>query len=685
MKANMVLLRQICLGFAALILMSVTAMAASSPAYVSERITARLITAENGVATGAESISAALHVELADGWKTYWRSPGAVGYPVEIDWTGSANLKDSTLMWPAPKRFSAFEIENYGYEHAVTFPIKLQMETPGETLVAKGTFNLLVCAELCVPEIFELTVVLPPGNAIDRSSGALIADAVNTLPVDGAVSDIKIEATSLDLDAARLAIALRSEAPFNGLSVIPDLGLDGAFGPPKIALNEGGKSATVSFEILGAPADPPPLELVVTDQTRAAAFVPELGGIVETDSGTASNLGWFFLLAFVGGVILNFMPCVLPVLTIKFASVLKAADQSPARVRTGFLMSALGVLAFMWVLASILLGIRAGGGAIGWGIQFQNPYFLITITAIITLFAANLFGLFEISLPQSMNTKLAGTGTNGSLLGDFSIGALAAVLATPCSAPFLGTAVTFALAGSSVQTMVIFTALGLGLALPYILVAIWPSSVGLLPKPGAWMNQLKWVMGALLIATAIWLLSVISGVIGPFAMALTAACLVGAVLVLAILRSGKTRIALVAATLGIALGLPAAITRPTAPAVSTDAGWVAFGPDDISTLVAEGKTVFVDVTADWCLSCKANKALVLDRSPVADLLTQDDVVAMRGDWTRPDETILSYLKANGRFGIPFNIVYGPTAPNGIPLPELLTSAIVSKAFEDADG
>ncbi len=679
----MPLLRPFLICLFALAALCNPAVAGSSPAYVSDRITARLITAENGVPPQGKVISAALEVTLAEGWKTYWKSPGAVGYPVSIEWDGSANLNDHELLWPAPTRFEAFDIENYGYEKAVTFPIRLQVQSPGDVLVLSAHVNMLVCAELCVPEDFNLSLVLPAGSAIDRASAALIAEAANKLPVAGVQSDITVSAAALSLDDNRLDISLTTASPFSDLSVIPDLGPDAAFGPPQITLSDGGLAAAVGFDILSAPDAPPPLELVITDDTRAAAFAPDTTGTVPTAASKLAELAWFFLLAFIGGVILNVMPCVLPVLSIKFSSVLKAGDQSAARVRSGFVMSALGVMAFMWSLAIILIAIRAGGGSIGWGIQFQNPYFLTVMATIITLFAANMFGQFEIALPQSWNTKLAETGKEGSLGGDFAIGALAAVLATPCSAPFLGTAVTFALAGTAGQTLAIFTALGLGLALPYLAVAFWPQTVRALPKPGAWMNTVRWIMGLLLAATALWLISVLIGVIGWTATLLIAAFLAGAVAVIAF--APKFKAGAVAALIAFALIVPAVMERPAPPIPEVSSTWRGLSPNSISGWVVEGRVVFVDVTADWCLSCKANKALVLDRKPIVDMLSSDHIIAMRGDWTRPDDTILAYLKKNGRYGIPFNIVYGPGAPNGIALPELLTKDAVIKAVNRAGG
>jgi len=563
----------------------------------------------------------------------------------------------------------------------VTFPLRLELEAPGEAVILKTAVNMLVCADLCVPEQFDLSLVLPKGTQIDRDAGALIAQAAQTIPVPGAASDISVSA-ALQADAARLEVVATSETAFGDISVIPDMGLDASFGPPDITLSDGGKTALVGFDVLAAPESPPPLQLVVTDGPRAASFAPELSDAVSPPVAT-SGIAWFFLLAFIGGVILNVMPCVLPVLTIKFASALKARDQSPARVRTGFLMSALGILAFMWCLALVLLAVRAGGGSIGWGIQFQNPYFLTVMVSIVTLFAANLFGLFEINLPQSWNTKMAGSGENKGLGGDFLTGALAAVLATPCSAPFLGTSITFALAGSAVQVMVIFTALGLGLALPYLLVALWPQTVRALPKPGAWMNTIRYAMGLLLLGTALWLLSVIFGVSGGTATAMIAGAMVAMLAVLALLPNGRALA--VAGLAAAALVVPFAAPAPAPLAVQADSSWTAFAEPQIAQEVSAGRVVFVDITADWCLTCKANKSLVLDRPVIVEALGATDVVAMVGDWTRPDDAILSYLKQNGRFGIPFNIVYGPGAPEGIALPELLSKDAVLDALAQARG
>lgn len=661
------------------ILMSVGAgSAASSPVYQSDRITARLITAERGVSEGAESISAALVIELAKGWKTYWKSPGQVGYPPSIEWDGSYNLFSAKMMFPAPLRFRAFDIENYGYETSVTYPLRLLLEQPGAAADLRASVSLLVCEELCVPENFTLDLSLFAESGVDHEDAALVADAIAALPDESGRNGLQLTSVHLDDDRSVLSASLTSDQPLNDPQIFPDLGLEAAFGAPEWQISPDLLSATVRMPVLAVPENFPQLELVLVDEARAASFLPEFSQAAPASSAGVGLLS-IIAMALLGGLILNVMPCVLPVLSIKLTSALKASGQSPARIRAGFAMSALGVLAFMWVLVAILISIRAAGGQIGWGIQFQNPVFLSIMLSIVVLFAANMFGLFEIALPQSWNTRLAQVDGQPGLAGDFATGALAAVLATPCSAPFLGTAVTFALAGSSIEALAVFTALGIGLALPYLLVALRPSLVQALPRPGRWMIFVKWIMGALLALTALWLANVLGGVAGWPVVGIIAA-LLGAGLLATLKSAPVAALAVVAAMI-----LPAFVEPPAARVQSETSNWSAFAPNDVAGLVSGGEVIFIDVTADWCLTCKTNKALVLDQDVVTEALTADGVTMMQADWTRPNDQILSYLQMHGRFGIPFNIVYGPGAPDGIALPEILTRDVVLQAMEDARG
>ncbi|HEX9449353.1 MAG TPA: thioredoxin family protein [Dongiaceae bacterium] len=348
------------------------------------------------------------------------------------------------------------------------------------------------------------------------------------------------------------------------------------------------------------------------------------------------------LVALLGGLILNVMPCVLPVLALKLAGIADHAGAERRAIRASFLATALGIVCAFMILAGALVGLKLSGTAIGWGIQFQQPVFLGVMLLICLGFAANLLGWFEIPMPAFIGGAV--TGLDGTdrhpLMKSFLIGMLATLLATPCSAPFVGTAVGFALSRGGREIFAIFAALGIGLALPYLLVALLPALATWLPRPGRWMTWLKRGLALALIGSALWLGSVLAARLGWLA-------------------------------------------DDSATATETNLAWETFDEARIANLVREGKVVFVDVTAAWCVTCQANKHLVIDRAPVIDQLQQPGVVRMQADWTKPNDAIARYLAAHGRYGIPFNIVYGPAAATGIILPELLSSEVVLKALARA--
>ena len=645
------------------------AQAAQSDIVQAETLTARLLTAEDGVAPDAARVSAGLHLELEEGWKTYWRSPGEVGLPPELDWSGSRNVAGVEILWPAPTRFTAFEIENFGYGGEVLFPLEVALERPGEPARLRVEANLLVCAEICVPETVSLALDLPAGGGIDRASAGLIADWAARVPAaEGAGRAHLGEALTIEVEGA-----------FEDPDVFPELNR-AAFGAPEIRVE--GDRLWASLPLLSAPRGEETLRLTVTDGARALTFEPEAAPAPIAPGARGTGLLAIAAVAFLGGLILNVMPCVLPVLGIKLAGAIAVAGASPGRVRAGFLASAAGIVTFLWALGAAVLVAKAAGLSVGWGVQFQNPAFLALMVAATGLFAANLAGAFEVALPERIGTAL-GRGRPG-LAGDFATGAFAAVLATPCSAPFLGTAVAFALAGGVPEVALVFTMLGLGLASPYLLVAARPSLVRRLPRPGRWMLTVRRVLAAMLLATALWLAWVLSGVAGPGAAAAVAGLVAGSVLVLALgarLRSA----ALPAAAAAVAAAMVAPTLAPAPSGAVSAEVWEPFDRAAIAERVAEGRVVFVDVTADWCLTCKANERLVLGRGAVAEALASDAVLPMRADWTRPDEDIRAYLEEKGRYGIPFYAAYGPGAPGGLALPEVLTPGLVLDALAEAGG
>lgn len=673
-----------------------SAVAAMSDAFSSPAVSARLISVQDGIPPGASTLSAGLDLDLGEGWKTYWRSPGEVGTPPRVDWSGSDNVASVDFLWPAPERFTAFGIENFGYRDDVVFPLLITLERPGEPVRLAAQVNLLTCSEICVPQEFGLTLSLPQGKGIDSAAVDRIARFAATVPVEGEAAAIVEKVATVDAEAAELTVELRSQTPFRAPDVFPELGAGTALGKPDIRLGGGGQVLWVRFPILtlNDSGFQEPVITVTDAGRRAITITPERIATAPSPPFSITRpvpdldeLAWIALIAFIGGLILNVMPCVLPVLSIKLSSAIKHQGRSKADISKGFLASGAGVMAFMWLLATLTFGLQRIGVTVGWGLQFQNPVFLALMFVVLAVFAANLFGAFEITLPGRLQTRLARAGGGHGYGGDFLTGVLASVMATPCSAPFLGTAIAFALTGRGTDIFIVFTSLGLGLAVPYLLVAAMPRLVAYLPKPGRWMLGLKVLLGLLLALTAVWLVWVLIGVAGLTGASAVVILTAILIVVLSVKRFPPllrwTAVVAFAILPLAAAGIPAKQNVPIAATAKHD--WTAFDRADIARRVSRGEVVFVDVTADWCLTCKANKALVIDRDPVAAALRVPGTTMMQADWTRPDETIARYLESFNRYGIPFNAIYGPAAPEGIVLAEVLSASAVIEALEQARG
>jgi len=667
---------------------------------------ARLVAAT--VATGDLAVlPVALEIEMAPGWKTYWRAPGEAGLPPHLDWAQSANLAGATLLWPAPHRFDYFGIGTVGYADHAVLPVDVVPRAIGAGVDLAVRAEVLVCDDVCIPHSFALALALPAGPADPSAEAGLVAQARARVPGDGARAGLALVGAAMA--GPVLEVAVRADQPF----AAPDLLVEGpdevVFGRPEVTLSEGGRLA-----LLRAPAsdalDPkrPPmlgdaaLTLTIVDGERAmeTRLTPGIGPLDLPAAQVAANaaivapgLVAILLLAVLGGLILNLMPCVLPVLSLKLLAVVGHGGGGAGAVRRGFLATSAGILASFLVLASGLVVLKAGGAAVGWGLQFQHPAFILAMAAVVTLFAANLWGLFAIPLPAALGTFAARRGGETGLAGHFLSGAFATLLATPCSAPFLGTAVGFALARGAGEIYAVFAALAVGMALPYLAVAAQPALATRLPRPGRWMAVLRALLGVALAGTAVWLLWVLAAQVSPETALVAGGLLVAAVALLAVRAraGGWLRPALagaVAAAIALALAAPALVPgradiRPLA-AEADPVRWQAFDEAAIPARVARGETVFVDVTADWCITCLVNKRRVLDDPAVAALLARPGTVAMRADWTRPDPAISRFLARFGRYGIPFNVVFGPDDPSGIVLPELLGRASVMDAFAAAD-
>ncbi|MCR9256996.1 MAG: protein-disulfide reductase DsbD family protein [Alphaproteobacteria bacterium] len=657
----------------------------------------RLIAGADGPMAGG-ALPLALEFDLAETWKVYWRSPGDAGYPPELTDQGSENLASIALEWPAPKRFSIFGLESFGYGGKAVLPLTVRIDDPDKPVTVRQKVSYLTCSDICVPFEAELALTLD-GTGEPTEHTQAIGKALGKVPVPAGLFGATVESafapapSTGSADTAPAITVAVAGLPLAGADVIVEGPLGVAFSKPEIRPTAQGFAARMDVQgDTGLVAADTALTVTVLSPEGAIEQSVTAGG---AGTGTEESVPWLSMIGFalLGGLILNLMPCVLPVLSLKLMKVIGFGGRELREIRAGFLASSAGILSFMLALAGGLIALKSAGAVVGWGIQFQEPLLLGFMVVVLSLFAANLLGFFEFALPQKVSDgALKATGGQG-LVAQYGQGAFAALLATPCSAPFVGTAVSFALGRGALEIVVIFAALGVGLAAPFLLVAAVPALAQRLPRPGPWMVKLRWVLAFALVATAVWLLSIVwvqAGVMTAVALGIGAALLLG----LLALRGqvGQRRVAGVwagaALTALVTLSLPAWVGQATpveTPAPASDALWADFDPALIQSRVKAGEVVLVDVTADWCLTCKVNKRLVLDAEAITALIGGDGVTAVRADWTNPDDRISRYLASFGRYGIPFNAVYGPAAPDGIALPELLTVEAVLDAVEQARG
>ncbi|EKV32575.1 Cytochrome c-type biogenesis protein DsbD, protein-disulfide reductase [Caenispirillum salinarum AK4] len=645
-----------------------------------------------GATGGREEITLGLHFDLKDDWKVYWRDAGDAGYPPEIDWSGSENIAATEMRYPAPHRFSVLGIQSAGYKDEVIYPITVRLAEPGKPVTARAALDYLICSDICVPGSAELTLAVAGGPGGPSQFAHAIESWEARVPGDGAGHGLSLAEAVVETggEQAVLRAIVTADPPLSG---DPDIFVEGPedlrVGPPEVTLKDGGATAILRAPIReGGLPDAEPVSLTIVQGDRGMT-VPATPQPVAPEGIDWTVFATMLGLALVGGLILNVMPCVLPVLSLKVMGVAQLGGAERRTVRLSFLAAAAGIVATFLVLAGLAAGLKGLGVAVGWGIQFQQPLFLIAMVVLLSLFAANLFGFFEVRLPGAVSDMSAGHGKPHSLAGHFGSGVFATLLATPCTAPFLGTAVGFALAAGPLEIVAVFAALGLGMAAPYLTLAAAPGFARRLPRPGRWMLTVKKVLGVALAATAAWLIWVLSAQIGDAGALVVAALMIAAVAVLgakALLKRPRGVVAssLVAGLAAAAFAAPYyAPVEMAAPGKAAATDWQPFDRAAIPDLVAAGNIVFVDVTADWCVTCLVNKEAVIERGAVAEALKQAGVVPMQADWTNPDDTISRYLNSFGRYGIPFNAVYGPGVPEGIPLPELLTEGAVMEALDKA--
>jgi thiol:disulfide interchange protein DsbD len=718
-------------------------------------VRARLVTTSNAVEPGG-TVLVGVHLEQDDGWHTYWKNSGDAGLPTEIEWTLPEGWAAGPIQWPAPKRYvEAGDLITFGYsgDPVLLTRITAPRDARGPvTLRARADW--LMCKELCIPGDAELELTLEVGGSaapVPARDLELIEASRARLPVPARTVDGLDVATHLDLSAVPPGQGARAALVIDGLDDptaaefewFPEAA-DGLFA------EEADHVVDSDRLLIGVPFElEPGVEagtivdwggvLVLTAADGARRFVeielpvpvaaegqavearsPEVfatllgagstGGLFDQDfsavagSGPEGSLAYFLLLALVGGVILNVMPCVLPVLSLKVMGFVQHAGEDRAvQFRLGAMFAA-GVLVSFLALAIVVIVLQAAGDQLGWGFQFQNPVFVLVMGAVVFAFGLSLFGVYEIVLP----VQVGGGGGRGSAYAEsFMNGVLATALATPCTAPLLGAALGFAFTQPPAVILAIFLTVGLGLSLPYVILSLNPGLLRFVPKPGPWMDTFKQAMGFLLMGTLIWLLWVLGQQVGTDGM--IAALIFILVLGFALWMYGRmldlnsstqrrvtvwaVMVVLVAGSWwqfvhepfsGEAIAAQQGTQQVASHGGGGTAAWEPFSVAALETAVAEGHTVFVDFTAAWCTTCKVNEKTVIMTEPVLSKIEELGVKTFVGDWTNRDEEITRVLRQFGRSGVPFYAVFpAGRIDSPIVLPEIITQSMVVEALEEA--
>jgi len=633
-----------------------------------------------------ERFRAGVRFRMHEGWHVYWRHPGESGLGTELVFSGAAF---GPVAWPFPQTFRTGGgfIRTYGYEGEVLlFAEGRAPDAPGEHVV-EARADVLVCEVDCIPADFALRLPLRVGEARRPSEAAPLFDAAQaTVParIEGleVAAEARFEAEGIR-GRLRLPAGWRAEGED---AFVPDASpgfeaLRGEIRDGAIAIE--GKPAVEASEpprvrgVARLVAPDGALHHAEIDAPVIAANEPP----VAATEAQGPSLALVLLLALGGGALLNLMPCVFPVLAVKVYGFTRLAAESRRGLFAHAAAYAAGVVGSLLALAGAVIALRAAGTGVGWGFQFQHPIYVAAVAAVVVAFALNLFGVFRVDVSAGRLVERVDARQGlGRSVGE---GVLAVVLATPCSAPLLGTALGFAFAAPAWVTALVFLALGVGLAAPFCLLVLVPGLVERLPRPGPWMERCKEILGFALLATAVWLVWVMGGLGGVDAMARLLAFLVAVALacwLFGLAQSAARRRWLGrAAALGVLLAAVPFLPTSTrsAPPNATTKAW---SEDAVAAALAEGRPVFVDFTADWCLTCKFNERTVLASRRVQEAFAARDVEFLVADWTRRDEAIRRKLAAHGKAGVPLYLLYAPGRREPQVLPELLTEGLVIDAL-----
>ncbi len=623
-------------------------------------------------------------------WHTYWKSTGDTGLPTRIQWSLPQGWHASEILWPTPDVFKIGDLVNYGYGDEVLLPVRISVPASaevGSVQDIKAEVSWLMCADQCVPGKASLTLAV---QVADKDGGATKTSTLFEASHTAMPSPLSDASGVFDPKTHAVRVTFKSTEPFHHFYVFAEGDDSVVYGAPQSVSRSADK---ISVTLQGTD------ELKAGSQFSgvfAADGGPRKGGwagsfSVPLESGTVAAptvsddtlqtglSSWLAVaMAFIGGLILNVMPCVFPVLSLKILSLVQ--DRQRINLPLHGVVFTLGVLLTMLVLAGVLIAVKSAGISVGWGFQLQSPIFVASLAVIFAAISVNLLGWFEFSC-----VRVSGGSYSNSLLNCFATGVLAVVAASPCTAPFMGAALGYALTASIRESIFVFLALGLGMSLPWLVLSLFPVLTAWMPKPGAWMNVFRKLMAIPMLLTMIWLLWVLSQQVSFTALVLYIAAVIS--LCVCLFLYGKLQFSLLTAKLPIVLSAACAVLlfaaassslfrQPDAAVQAADA----WSPQAVENALKAGKPVFVDFTASWCVTCQANKIAVLDREDIREAFKQHGVVFLVADWTNQNPDITQALESFGRSGVPLYILYSPDGKTTV-LPELLTKNIVIGALD----
>jgi len=605
------------------------------------------------------------------GWKTYWKSPGDGGFAQNISWENSANINNLEVLWPTPEKFQILGLTSLGYQNNVIFPLKLEITNESQDTFVNLQVNFLICKEICIPGDARVFLEIPAGNKELTDNFFIMERSLSFLPehnFDSSYINNINASVYKDNDNSLIKIIAETDKSFFNTNIF----LHTPFGLPVVknslvySSNNQFITAEFNYESDLISKAEFPIEIIIQDENHN--FINILDVQVKNilpPTKKNNNYIYYILISLLAGLILNVMPCVFPILSIKLMSVF-SSEQKNARI--SFFTTAFGIIFSFILLGLIFLLLQYFKFSISWGMQFQQPYFLIFITLVIFLFMMNMFNQFEINLPSRISNFSLLNNSN-VYLKDFFNGFFATLMATPCSAPFVGTAITAAFTQNYLIGINIFLFMGIGMSLPYLLVASFPKLVNFLPKPGKWMVYVKYFLGLLLLATVIWLSNILLNFFNLSFLILS--------LILFLILSYRKKISYFKniITFAVVLGifyLPSVKILQNNSALKYDEKWLNFFEVDINQLVNKDEVIFLDITADWCATCQFNKVNVINSNKIIKLFEENNILLIRADWTRPNKKVNVFLEKYERFGIPFNAFFSKNFPNGILLSELLS-------------